>query len=191
MRRMNPASCGAAVLAAACLLLAAGIAQAHQQKAAITRVLFNERTGNIEVMHRFYLHDAEHAVRKIFGKDADIIGAEATRRRFGAYVGERFELRADGRALALAPVGFEIDGRFFWVYQETAIPEELEVLSVQHQGLRDVWSAQSNLVNVERGGKVRSLRFEGQARLLEIEARLPAEPRGGFSSDDCAAEQVE
>ena len=36
---------------------------AHEMKSAITKVLFNQRTGNIEVMHRFYVHDAEHAVK--------------------------------------------------------------------------------------------------------------------------------
>ena len=42
--------------------VACGQAVAHQQKIAITTVLFNPRTENIEIMHRFNLHDAEHAV---------------------------------------------------------------------------------------------------------------------------------
>lgn len=153
------------------MLLAADMLPAHQQKAAITRVLFNERSGNIEVMHRFYLHDAEHAVREIFGKNADIIKDETTRARFSDYVNERFAMRADGEALELKPVGYEIEGRFFWVYVETAIPEILETLSIQHRALRDIWSAQSNLVNVERNGQVRSMRFAGEAGLLSIDIR--------------------
>ena len=151
------------------MLFAADMLPAHQQKAAITRVLFNERSGNIEVMHRFYLHDAEHAVRELFGKDADIIKDETTRARFSNYVNERFAMRADGEALPLTPVGYEIEGRFFWVYVETAIPETLQTLSMQHRALRDIWSAQSNLVNVERRGQVRSMRFAGEADLLSID----------------------
>ena len=151
------------------MLFAADMLPAHQQKAAITRVLFNERSGNIEVMHRFYLHDAEHAVRELFGKDADIIKDEMTRARFSDYVNERFAMRADGEALELTPVGYEIEGRFFWVYVETAIPETLATLSMQHRALRDIWSAQSNLVNVERQGQVRSMRFAGEADLLSID----------------------
>ena len=54
------------------LLLAAPLS-AHQQKEAITRVLFNPRTGNIEVMHRFLLHDAEHAVKELVDAKADIL----------------------------------------------------------------------------------------------------------------------
>ena len=43
-------------------------ALAHQQRAAITKVLFNKNTGNLEVMHRFFLHDTEHAVQMLFDK---------------------------------------------------------------------------------------------------------------------------
>ena len=46
---------------------------AHQQKAAETTVLFNKNSGQLEVMHRFYLHDTEHAVQKLFDKSADIL----------------------------------------------------------------------------------------------------------------------
>ncbi len=48
------------------LFMACGHAAAHQQKIAITTVLFNPRTQNIEIMHRFNLHDAEHAVKALF-----------------------------------------------------------------------------------------------------------------------------
>ncbi|MBN7828151.1 hypothetical protein J0A66_23230, partial [Bowmanella dokdonensis] len=87
-------------------------------------------------MHRFYLHDAEHAVKEIFGKEADIIGSEQTQRQFAEYVAERFALMRDGQALPLGAVGFETEGKFFWVYQETPTPVTLEALSVKHNALR-------------------------------------------------------
>ncbi len=61
-------------------------AQAHQIKAAITTVLFNPRTENIEVMHRFNLHDAEHAVKALFDKHADIMDDIETQQQFADYV---------------------------------------------------------------------------------------------------------
>lgn len=163
------------VLSAFFLLLlgAVSTAGAHQQKSAITRVLFNERTGNIEVMHRFLLHDAEHAVREIFDVAADILASEAVRERFADYIGRRFELRADERLLELKAVGTEIDGRFLWVYQETPIPEVIESLTIRHDALRDIWPAQVNLVNVERGEGIRSVNFEGGRRRVDIELTTP------------------
>ncbi|WP_102796316.1 DUF6702 family protein [Bowmanella denitrificans] len=156
------------LLFAVSLVLAAFVTVAHQQKAAVTKVLFNARTQHIEVMHRFYLHDAEHAVREIFGKDADIISSEQTQRQFAEYVAERFALLRDGQPLPLDAVGFETEGKFFWVYQETPVPVSLEALSVKHNALRDIWPEQENLVNVEKDDEVKSLNFNGNTELLEV-----------------------
>lgn len=144
----------------AILLLVAAPAGAHQQKEAITRVLFNPRTENIEVMHRFLLHDAEHAVKKLRNGDADILGSPADRAYFSKYVHRHFAIAdQDGRNLPLNPVGFEIEGRFLWIYAETEIPENVESLTVSHSALLDLWPEQVNLVNVERDGVVRSATF--------------------------------
>ena len=142
---------------------------AHQQKEAITRVLFNPRTGNIEVMHRFILHDAEHATRELFGKSADLLGDPADRERFSSYVHGRFYLiDQDGERIPLEPVGQEIEGRFLWVYAEAPIPPTVTGLAVSQESLRDLWPEQVNLVNVERDGTVRSALFDGSSREISI-----------------------
>ena len=160
-----PAGAVSAGLALAVLVLAALLPAtplfAHQLKEAVTRVLFNPRTGNIEVMHRFILHDAEHATRKIFDGEVDLLGSAAARDRFETYVHERFSMSdQDGTHLDLKPVGNEIEGRYLWVYAEVPIPEGLTALTLSHDALRDVWPDQVNLVNVERDKKVRSATFD-------------------------------
>lgn len=159
-------------LACAGLMLALFVAPvlAHEQKAAITRVLFNPRTEHIEVMHRFLLHDAEHAVKLIFGGTADILEDDATRARFADYVYRRFSLAGpDGTPIPLAPVGYEIDGRYLWVYQEAPAPASLEGLTIRHDALRDIWPEQINLVNVERGDVLRTATFHGPATVLSVD----------------------
>lgn len=147
--------------------------QAHQLKTAITTVLFNERTGNIEVMHRFYLHDAEHAIEAVVGKGADLHGDETTRDAFSDYVMAHFAMQTlAGEALDLKTVGYQIDGPHFWVYQETAIPTQLNGLSLRHNSLQEVWSDQENMVNIERrvSGKqvVQTVNFTNQDDWLEV-----------------------
>ncbi len=142
---------------------------AHQQKESITRVLFNPRTGNIEVMHRFLLHDAEHATRELYGKSADLLGNPADRERFAAYVHARFSLLdQDGAKISLEPVGQEIEGRFLWVYAEAPIPPAITEITLSQEALRDVWPDQVNLVNVERNRSVRSALFDGSRREISI-----------------------
>ncbi len=121
-------------------------------------------------MHRFLLHDAEHAVKKRRKGEANILDSQDDREFFSDYVNQRFSIQdQDGRALPLEPVGHEIEGRFLWVYAETAIPEDIESLSLRHDALRDIWPQQVNLVNVERSGNVRSAIFMGGSTELTID----------------------
>jgi hypothetical protein len=151
------------------LLFAAFSLSAHQQKSAISTVLFNPRTENIEIMHRFRVHDAEHAVREILGKDADIIDSKKTQEQFGEYVNQRFSLfGSDEQLLPLKMVGVELDGKFFWVYQETTQPTKMDNMTIRHDALRDLWPEQVNTINVEGKGKLQTLTFTDSVELLRL-----------------------
>ncbi len=143
---------------------------AHQQKSGLTTVLFNPNTNNIEVMHRVYMHDAEHAVKTLFDKSADIINNQTTQQQFAQYVAQRFAIFDEmSQAFALDLVGFEVDGRHFWIYQETVKPPNISQLTVRHDVLRDIWPEQNNLINFEGKGKVKSLEFADNVELLTVE----------------------
>jgi len=136
------------------------LAFAHQQKAAETTVLFNKRSGKLEVSHRFYMHDTEHAVQLLFDKNADIIDSEKTQQQFANYVAKQFLARTlSGEALPLTNVGYEVEGKFFWVYQEMVIPSKLNGVKLFNGALRELWPTQINMVNIEGKGEVRTLYF--------------------------------
>ena len=48
-------------------------ASAHRLHAAMTTVLFNDRTERIEIMHRFYLNVAEQLATEIAGSGANLM----------------------------------------------------------------------------------------------------------------------
>lgn len=153
------------------LLMSTG--EAHQQKNAVTRILFNENTGNIEVMHRFFIHDAEHAAGLIFGERQMLAESRESRELFSSYVINRFSIEASFRegnseVLGLSYVGEEVDGQFLWVYQEIPAQDDITAFTIVNLTLRDVWSDQSNLVNIERDGRIYSLTFDGSAEVLTV-----------------------
>ena len=155
------------------VVLAVGLAapgHGHQLRAAITTALFNPRSGDIEVMHRFFLHDAEHALGQITGRRIDLVDSAEDRLRFAVYVHERFDLHGNGARLEpLTLVGGELDGDFLWVYQRTPAVPGLTGLTVRSDALRDVWADQVNTLNVERDGTVRSLVFAGDRQALRVD----------------------
>ena len=182
----SPASLvtGTPALKRACLFLFATLlvvaslpSYAHQQKTAVTRLLFNANTGSLEIMHRLFLHDAEHAASVVFGTKQDINESADSRALFGSYVVNRFAVAVDdlGSLQELTPhyLGEEIDGQYLWVYQEvpdfaaTHIDKALK-LRIINSVLRDVWPDQSNLVNVERGGNIESITFAVGADSLQV-----------------------
>lgn len=136
------------------------LAFAHQQKAAETTVLFNKNSGHLEVMHRFYLHDTEHAVQTLLDKNADILNSAKTQQQFAHYVTQQFLARTlDDKQLSLSSVGHEVDGKFFWVYQESVVPDTLSGIKLFNGALRELWPTQINMVNIEGKGQVRTLYF--------------------------------
>lgn len=143
-----------------CCLVFPFLAEAHKLKSAFTIVLFNERTGNLEVMHRFTLHDAEEAAWTLFDKGADIIAKDSTQRQFAQYVEGQFSItRLNGQPIQLKLVGYQNDEGYFWVYQEIKQPDNVKGLKIQQNALREVWAEQINVVNIEGKGEVRSLSF--------------------------------
>lgn len=153
-------------------------AHAHQQKEAYITLLFNQNTGNLEISHRFLIHDAEHIFAKLFDTKAlnlsgDLISDERTQAAFAAYVETHFSLAdANKNELELNSVGFEVDGKHLWVYQETPAPETDE-LNIRHSALHELWPSQTNHVNLEVGGKVRSLRLQKREGARWSSIKLP------------------
>lgn len=132
--------------------------QAHQQKEAISSILFNDRTGNIEIAHRFYVHDAEHAVKHLLNNKADLIQDNKAQSAFADYVTKRFQLKLDqSTPLILQTVGFEVVDKFFWVYQEKAYLSKPKQIEVKFDALMELWASQRNIINFEGLGPIRSL----------------------------------
>lgn len=146
------------------LLMMSGLAQAHQMNTAITKVLFNPRTHSVEIMHRFYLHDAEHALSELAGRQILLVEDALAREQFGHYVASHFAMGfGKPEPQALTDVGQEVDGKFIWVYQEVALPATVKELWFRFDALQEQWPEQVNQVNVEGLGAVKSLRFDRQS----------------------------
>jgi len=149
------------------LLMSCSLA-AHQQKEAYTTILFNQRAETLEIHHRFYLHDAEHALKESTGESLDLSHDAASQQRFADYLVSHFKLKVDELDLRLEVVGFETEGKYFWVYQETSLPVEIDSLHVAMSALQEVWASQINHINVERNGRVSSARLSADDGLKKI-----------------------
>lgn len=146
-----------------CTLVLSGFVStsfAHQQKEAYISLLFNDRTGNIEVSHRFLLHDAEHGLGAVLKGAGDLSVDPLTQQKFFDYVQQHFAVATDNNELiVLEPIGYEVEGKFFWVYQEARIPKS-KTIKLRHSALHELWPTQTNHINVEKDGWIKSVRLQ-------------------------------
>jgi hypothetical protein len=129
---------------AACLvavgMVAVATVEAHQQQEAYTTVLFNPRSGNVEISHRFYSHDAEFILAKHLGKTIDLTSEIKHRAGFSHYIASTFELSfGDAPSVKLVNIGSELEGQYIWVYQETPIPVQVCDLTVKMTTFHEIW----------------------------------------------------
>ena len=144
-------------------------AQAHEQAIGVTEItliadnlsLCAEAECRIEVAHRLSIHDAESTLMNVLGARADLVGDPDAQARFATYVAEQFQLRDGVTAapLALTLLGGEVERGYFWVYQEATLSQGLQSLSVENGVLMDAIPAQTNRVNIRRGGQIETLVF--------------------------------
>ncbi|WP_434937627.1 DUF6702 family protein [Shewanella sp. HL-SH8] len=158
------------------LSLLVGNATAHQQKEAYTSIVFNQRSGMLEVQHRFYLHDAEHAAQQVIDKSTDLIGDPVGREAFAYYAISTFSMQDQQQhPLTLTYVGTELQGKYLWVYQETPITTNMEGFYLKMTALQELWSEQTNHINVERNKQVTSARLHIADSWQYIEVAKPAQ----------------
>jgi hypothetical protein len=133
--------------------------QAHQQKEAYITLLFNERSSLIEVSHRFSLHDVQHGLKSLLGIQEDLATNSVAQGQLVKYIEESFVLTDDSQnVLKFNLVGHEVDGKYFWVYQERPIPDTASV-TVKDTALFETWPSQINYINIEKSAWVRSARL--------------------------------
>tara|TARA_A100001037_G_scaffold106603_1_gene96857 strand:- start:1601 stop:2143 length:543 start_codon:yes stop_codon:yes gene_type:complete len=136
---------------------------AHEQKTAFTDIFINERTGNLELAHRFIIHDAEHSLQKVTQlEQIDLARSPEAQAAFANYAAKRFAvILPNEKPLKLILVGQERERGYLWVYQEARIPAGFEFgFSIKNKILHDVVKGQVNTVNVRFRSQVSTLVFK-------------------------------
>jgi hypothetical protein len=145
------------------ILLMSGTLAAHQQRSSITIIQLNASKNTLEITHRFNIHDVEHALKKMENEHWDIVTDKNAQTNFSRYVQQQFHIKINKTTpVMLNYIGHEVEGKFFWIYQEIDITKPLSSISISHTALQSVWASQVNLVNIEGFGSIKSLRFSKQ-----------------------------
>ena len=140
------------------LVFATAPVEAHRVHAGASEVTLNERTGELEIIHRLFVVD----VMDVMGWDqldpAEALEQDGAIEALGAYVGSLYRMGDhEGRLMQLDYVGAEFEGEFAWIYfTASPPPESADSFIVDNDILVDLLDDQVNLTNVRWNGRIRT-----------------------------------
>lgn len=170
----------------ACLMLVtggtgwfAGEAAAHRINAAQSTLEHNPRTERLEVVHRVFLHDLEHAMATRFGRTLSLEpGSEDIEAALAWLAGQFGVSDRTGAPVIMQVAGAQIDGDQLVFYLESEGPARLDGLTIRNMLLMDVFPEQVNRLNIKGPGGVRTLVFMRDTPVQRTgAAEAPAAPR--------------
>ncbi len=158
----------ARLLLAALLCAGSSSALAHRFHAGLADIAFNDKTGNVEIVHTYMAHDIEALVATIAQRQVDLTQPE-DEALLRTYIEQRFYIVGqDGARLPLKWVGMTVSVESIVIYQELAATPLARLAQVHDAVLVDFLPRQANTVNLTREGATVSLTFDEKTRERRI-----------------------
>lgn len=145
----------AAALACCCMA-----AHAHLFHLGITDLSFNPKTGSTEIVHTYMTHDVEALLSNLYQRQFDLSQPEdeAILRK---YVEKIFWVQgADKGRLPIRWVGLTAGAESVVIYQEIENTPLAKVALIHDEVLIDFLAEQTNTLNVNDNGMIRTLTFD-------------------------------
>jgi len=146
--------------------------QAHRMKAGATEIAVNERTGEMEIIHRVYAHDLLEALGNLELDETELLSSQSGLAQIEQLVRAEFRVaEGDGRLLELTYVGAELDGEFAWIYFTASAPEDTSSFVVDNDILSNAFEDQVMMTNFRFNSDVRTA-MQGPGRRDPIRVRF-------------------
>lgn len=145
---------------------------AHRMKAGATEIAVNERTGEMEIIHRVYAHDLLEALGNLELDETELLSSQSGLAQIEQLVRAEFRVaEGDGRLLELTYVGAELDGEFAWIYFTAPVPANTSSFVVDNDLLSNAFEDQVMMTNFRFNSDVRTA-MQGPGRRDPIRVRF-------------------
>jgi len=145
---------------------------AHRMHAGVTEIAVNERTDEMEIIHRVYAHDLMQALGRTEQDSDQFLATEEGLAAVGAYVGPLFRMASgEGDLMELRYIGAELDGEFAWIYFTADVPADQASFIVDNDLLAGTFDDQVMMTNLRFNSRVRTA-MQGPGRRAPIRVRF-------------------
>ena len=144
----------------------------HPLHVSVCEIEYDADSKSLEIIQRIFLDDLETQVRRDRSQpELDITlpgGGLSTDQLVESYLQRRLQFVVNGKQAEYRYLGHEIEGDVIFCYMEIEKVKKLRSLRVQSSILADVFDDQVNIVHVEVGRKLRSMKLTSREREEEF-----------------------
>ncbi|MET4547917.1 hypothetical protein ABIE26_005265 [Pedobacter africanus] len=135
----------------------------HPFYVSVTEVVQQKNNGAVQVSSRIFFDDLERALEKQYKTKVNIL-KPADRKQVDAlitrYIKAHLKISANGKALDLKYLGYEIEEDAAWCYFEMVDVPSIKHLSIKNDILFEQHESQSNLVHAIVNGQRKSTKLD-------------------------------
>jgi hypothetical protein len=141
------------------------LAAAHRQHISWTAVEWNQKTRNLEVVHRIHEHDAQLLLAQQSNKPVDLTRLQ-DRALLAIYVENHFNLQISNNTEStptstkvLKLLGAELEDSYILVFQELKLDKPPASMTLHASLLMELFPDQINMINIKVNEPVTTLKF--------------------------------
>ncbi|MDH5379886.1 MAG: hypothetical protein OEW75_03485 [Cyclobacteriaceae bacterium] len=143
----------------------------HPMHISVCEMEYDETRHALEITQRVFLddlekeirdeiHNAELIITDLSKKDTDLI--------LKAYIKRHINIFVEKKEKTVRYVGHEIDRDAVFIYFEVVEVVSPKIIGIKNDVLLGTFEDQVNLVHIEKGGKLQSLKLEGEEDMGEV-----------------------
>jgi hypothetical protein len=141
--------------------LCSSYALVHDYHSSITQLEYNPKQKLYEISISLFRDDLELALSKANKQKVSLEKVETNRALLEAYIRKNFQLKSKTGKVAYTYIGAENDDPSVWIYLELkASPSQVKLLTAQVSSLTEIFSDQTNIVNIIEPNAKRSYIFD-------------------------------
>jgi hypothetical protein len=144
----------------------------HPIHLSITEIDHNEKSKALQITSRIFIDDLETSIRKKTGEEEfDLLQPGNGRKTddfVKEYLADKMKVKVDKKIAKLNYIGHEIEGPAMICYIEIENVKKFTTIEVTNKVIFETHDDQSNLVNINYKGKVKSVRLSNDTPTLSI-----------------------
>jgi hypothetical protein len=145
------------------LLLISWFSIFHPFYVSVTEITHNAKTQSVEVSCRIFYDDLERTIEKQNHTPVDIVKPKdkaKLNQMLNDYIKKHLTIKADGKALSLSYVGYEVQEDAAWIYFEVKSINKVKKFEVHNDILFDEHKEQINMLHVTVAGERKSTKLD-------------------------------